>query len=1439
LQPNPASTTISGSATASYAQIFSSGNTWTGTSTAIGGAVVTGLYVNQYDSLIANGTSAGLDILYLASHDTTLSTGNRNVGVFIQNYDATSASTSLNTGGYTGLISKVAVHAAAPFDHEFGLNSVASADSNLGSLLEIVSYEADIGLGTNDTPQRKEGIQVIELAGDASAGTLDDCAFCIGGQTATSIGFGVGLELEEAAGQTSYNTLSHLIDVGQAVTVGSVIDTHLATCVNNDLLMENFSVSCAGQATLTSISTSLLTVGGGVISPSSGSTLATAGAFATTLTATAATSLTLPTTGTMTTTAGSNITDPQTFRKSITPVGDGISVTDFPYNAVQDCAQGFPQATWSNNTNTLTAVTQTATWAITSGNTTVSFSSGTYTNTYFSPDDVGKPFAVAGITWNGGNATTTIAKWINGNTILTSTTPDQSLSASANAIWPAFLASMVGKVARIDWAQPETHITYGVFNLAAPLLAQVQTVTSPFQIVVYSQAISYVGGSYTAGDSLSVSFASSGITGSPISVSYTLISGDNWQTVAQGLAANINANSALSAAGIFASANYGQLKIYWPGTLATLTLGRTNGTGVTLTNPLTSTQNGLGGSNVPVPTLAPTRVWVGTDNTAAISAAAVAAVNNPGSEQRVYYLNFPNKRNGFAYCAFGMAPVYANTNGPGANNSHEWNEMVIPQGDDGVVDGFTDASGQIYPVHIVPRVGPTPPPPRQTVSGSKFKRIAGAAAPIISAWGASKCSSNGGGSEIIDFSTTYLLANAIQKANSGKTTLPATDTCLGGQPWQAMDPTGTQIPVVSKWPNWYVTHTNTWGSYAKAPTISQYGATGKTPDFLYLGALGTNDEQTISDNSILNVINYVKGWTADSFGNPPDIVMATIDQYPTIGGGDSLGNFRGYYVSDNNNYEYASQLVRDEAVANGIDYLDFGTQIHLLMDGWSPQYETLSPIPNMPTTAITNGVNYWIRDYTHDFSFDLLLGTSGTSGTTFWNSNTTHVYVQVGRRPDNILDISTNSAGYLQIQENVQGGTCTAPVTNSASTGTLSVGTTGQSSVSVTNSLNNYGFEMAQGSYISSSSNSLASAGQFILIPGANHPDIDGGVWRGLVLDHNGFNYALDGGAPNTLSSTSMTATVGGCPFMADDTNQDIIVPGAGAAGADFTSRIASVSSQTGIVMRDTPSTVQSAVSQNLWIGRIGIPLQNTPGNNNGHTFVSNVLAGTDSGDQPQLYITVQSLGSSDQLVIGYERASDAATNNPIQPIYRGPMVRWGGPFYPRIWLANAPSGTQLQAINIRTDHPTIFHRNETSRYLFGSQVDGTDMNSNNEFSAENIAQVWVPVIAAQNWAAPGVPPVSSALLSSGSTATAYCGQTLAVEDTTSPTITLPASCPSWAQVTVADVGRNAGSHAITLTAPSGTVLNGASGGSATITTAGQHAVITYDGGLNAVSSIN
>jgi hypothetical protein len=281
------------------------------------------------------------------------------------------------------------------------------------------------------------------------------------------------------------------------------------------------------------------------------------------------------------------------------------------------------------------------------------------------------------------------------------------------------------------------------------------------------------------------------------------------------------------------------------------------------------------------------------------------------------------------------------------------------------------------------------------------------------------------------------------------------------------------------------------------------------------------------------------------------------------------------------------------------------------------------------------------------------------------------------------------------------------------------------------------------------------------------------------------------------------------------------------------------VSSQTGIVMRDTPSTVQSAVSQNLWIGRIGIPLQNTPGNNNGHTFVSNVLAGTDSGNQPQLYITVQSLGSSDQLVIGYERASDAATNNPIQPIYRGPMVRWGGPFYPRIWLANAPSGTQLQATNIRTDHPTIFHRNETSRYLFGSQADGTDMNANNEFSAENIAQVWVPVIAAQNWAAPGVPPVSSALLSSGSTATAYCGQTLAVEDTTSPTITLPASCPPYAQVTVADVGRNAGSHAITLTAPSGTVLNGASGGSATITTAGQHAVITYDGGLNAVSSIN
>jgi len=62
------------------------------------------------------------------------------------------------------------------------------------------------------------------------------------------------------------------------------------------------------------------------------------------------------------------------------------------------------------------------------------------------------------------------------------------------------------------------------------------------------------------------------------------------------------------------------------------------------------------------------------------------------------------------------------------------------------------------------------------------------------------------------------------------------------------------------------------------------------------------------------------------------------------------------------------------------------------------------------------------------------------------------------------------------------------------------------------------------------------------------------------------------------------------------------------------------------------------------------------------------------------------------------------------------------------------------------------------------------------------------------------------------------------VNDTTAPTITLPAACQN--NIEVVDVGGQAAAHAITIAHPSGITLNGA----ATITSNFGRRVVTYAG---------
>lgn len=87
--------------------------------------------------------------------------------------------------------------------------------------------------------------------------------------------------------------------------------------------------------------------------------------------------------------------------------------------------------------------------------------------------------------------------------------------------------------------------------------------------------------------------------------------------------------------------------------------------------------------------------------------------------------------------------------------------------------------------------------------------------------------------------------------------------------------------------------------------------------------------------------------------------------------------------------------------------------------------------------------------------------------------------------------------------------------------------------------------------------------------------------------------------------------------------------------------------------------------------------------------------------------------------------------------------------------------------------------------------------------------------------------------LTSGAALTALCNDTIYVNDTTAPTITMPAVCPLNQNVRVNDIGNNAAAHNITLSMPGGSTIKrgtGSAGASVVMSTNGDSVNVSYNG---------
>jgi uncharacterized protein len=108
-----------------------------------------------------------------------------------------------------------------------------------------------------------------------------------------------------------------------------------------------------------------------------------------------------------------------------------------------------------------------------------------------------------------------------------------------------------------------------------------------------------VSGSLTVGDVLKLTATSSAISGSPVTVSYIARAADTTTTMAAGLAAAVNANTALAAVGVYATSSSAVATLYWPAALSpTITWSQSVTGTATETITLASGSGGTGGVTV-------------------------------------------------------------------------------------------------------------------------------------------------------------------------------------------------------------------------------------------------------------------------------------------------------------------------------------------------------------------------------------------------------------------------------------------------------------------------------------------------------------------------------------------------------------------------------------------------------------------------------------------------------------------------------------------------------------------------------------------------------------------------------------------------------------------------------------------------------------------------
>ena len=248
----------------SYSGSIPNPTIWSQTSasgTVVGGLNSINLITSPVDTVTAAGATAGVLNLFsvLENSGGAAMTGSRTTINGLFNLIATSGNTTGVGGSYSAsqFTAQTAVNDNGTATTQagargilYGTNSVVGLSTGATFWAGAVGNETDIYVKTGASVLDKIGFQVVQVTGDAVAGTRDDVGFSINNQGSTP-GWQYGLEFGRAGGEFPLSSTGTMIyaqgNLGAAFTIGNGIDWHLGIFSGNSWNDGHIQMTGAGD----------------------------------------------------------------------------------------------------------------------------------------------------------------------------------------------------------------------------------------------------------------------------------------------------------------------------------------------------------------------------------------------------------------------------------------------------------------------------------------------------------------------------------------------------------------------------------------------------------------------------------------------------------------------------------------------------------------------------------------------------------------------------------------------------------------------------------------------------------------------------------------------------------------------------------------------------------------------------------------------------------------------------------------------------------------------------------------------------------------------------------------------------------------------------------------------------------------------------------------